>query len=111
MNAKRILSSVLFVLAICSAMAQQRVDIILKDRSIMSCPLEDISYMEIVESALPGELDGVWYLGWRIGTTTKNYNGEEMLVTIDDDDEFDDVADYFDDILTQEIDYDAEESK
>lgn len=80
MNAKRILSSVLFVLAICSAMAQQRVDIILKDRSIMSCPLEDISYMEIVESALPGELDGVWYLGWRIGTTTKNYNGEEMLV-------------------------------
>ena len=34
-------------------------------------------------------------------------NGEEMLVTIDDD-EFDDVADYFDDILTQEIDYDAE---
>lgn len=46
----------------------------------MSCPLEDISYMEIVESALPGELDGVWYLGWRIGSTTKNYNGEEMLV-------------------------------
>lgn len=35
-------------------------------------------------------------------------NGEEMLVTIDDDDEFDDVADYFDDMLTQEIDYDAE---
>ena len=38
-------------------------------------------------------------------------NGEEMLVTIDDDDEFDDVADYFDDILTQEIDYDADEAK
>lgn len=80
MKAKRILSSVLFLLAICSAMAQQRVDIILKDKSILSCPLDDISYMEIVESALPGELDGVWYLGWRIGTTTKNFNGEEMLV-------------------------------
>lgn len=38
-------------------------------------------------------------------------NGEEMLVTIDDDDEFDDVADYFDDILTQEIDYDEEPPK
>lgn len=38
-------------------------------------------------------------------------NGEEILVTIDDDDEFDDVADYFDDILTQEIDYDAEPPK
>ncbi len=33
-------------------------------------------------------------------------NGEEMLVTIDDDDELDDVADYFDDLLMQEIDYD-----
>jgi uncharacterized protein YrzB (UPF0473 family) len=38
-------------------------------------------------------------------------NGEEMLITIDDDDEFDDVADYFDDILTQEIDYDANDEK
>lgn len=34
---------------------------------------------------------------------------EEILVSIDDDEEFDDVADYFDDLFTQEIDYDAEE--
>ena len=33
-------------------------------------------------------------------------NGEENLVTIDDDDEFDDVADYFDDMLSDEADYD-----
>ena len=38
-------------------------------------------------------------------------NGEESLVTIDDDDEFEDVADYFDDLLTSEIDYDAEPPK
>ncbi len=38
-------------------------------------------------------------------------NGEEMLVTIDDDDEFDDVADYFDDMFTEEIDYDATADK
>ncbi len=38
-------------------------------------------------------------------------NGEENLVTIDDDDEFEDVADYFDDLLTSEIDYDAEPPK
>ena len=38
-------------------------------------------------------------------------NGEEILVSIDDDEEFDDVADYFDDMLTQEIDYDAEDNK
>lgn len=36
-------------------------------------------------------------------------DGEEMLVSIDDDDEFDDVADYFDDLFAQEIDYDAEQ--
>ena len=35
-------------------------------------------------------------------------DGEEELVSIDDDDEFDNVADYFDDLLSQEIDYDAE---
>jgi uncharacterized protein YrzB (UPF0473 family) len=34
-------------------------------------------------------------------------DGEEMLVSIDDDDEFDDVADYFDDLFAEEIDYDA----
>ena len=33
-------------------------------------------------------------------------DGEEVLVTIDDDDEFDDVADYFDDMLSDEVDYD-----
>ena len=37
-------------------------------------------------------------------------DGEEMLVSIDDDEEFDNVADYFDDLFSQEIDYDAAES-
>jgi uncharacterized protein YrzB (UPF0473 family) len=32
--------------------------------------------------------------------------GEELLVTIDDDDEFDDIADYFDDMFASEIDHD-----
>lgn len=36
----------------------------------------------------------------------KDEDGEDMLVTIDDDDEFDDVADYFDDMLSDEADYD-----
>ncbi|MDD6799534.1 MAG: DUF1292 domain-containing protein [Firmicutes bacterium] len=38
-------------------------------------------------------------------------NGEEILVTIDDDDEFDRVADYFDDELFGEVDYDEEEDE
>lgn len=35
-------------------------------------------------------------------------NGEETLVTIDDDDEFDDIADYFDDFFAPDIDYDQQ---
>ena len=34
-------------------------------------------------------------------------DGEEVLVSVDDDDEYDDVADYFDDLFADEIDLDA----
>ena len=34
-------------------------------------------------------------------------DGEEALVSIDDDAEFDKVADYFDDLFASEINYDA----
>lgn len=36
-------------------------------------------------------------------------DGEEILVSIDDDDEFDDAADYFDDLFSEEIDYDGDD--
>jgi uncharacterized protein YrzB (UPF0473 family) len=36
----------------------------------------------------------------------KDENGEYTLVSVDDDDEFDDVADKFDDMFSEEIDYD-----
>ena len=36
----------------------------------------------------------------------KDENGEDMFVTIEDDDEFDDAADVFDDMFSEEIDYD-----
>ena len=37
-------------------------------------------------------------------------NGEEVFITIDDDEEFDRIADIFEDELMQEIDYDGEEN-
>ena len=37
----------------------------------------------------------------------KEEDGEYGLVTLDDDDEFDDVADLFDDMFSEEIDYDG----
>lgn len=41
----------------------------------------------------------------------KDEEGADSLVTIDDDEEFDDVADYFDDLFSEEIDYDAPAKK
>lgn len=38
---------------------------------------------------------------------TQDENGEDILITIEDDDEFDRVADYFEDELFDEVDYDA----
>ena len=36
----------------------------------------------------------------------KNEDGEEYFESIDDDVEFDDIADYFDDLFSAEVDYD-----
>ena len=41
----------------------------------------------------------------------KDEDGEDILVTVDDDDEVDDVADYFDDMLSDEADYDLNVDK
>ena len=38
-------------------------------------------------------------------------DGEEMLVTLDDDNEFDDVADIFDEELMSDVDYDLNPPK
>ena len=38
-------------------------------------------------------------------------NGEELLVTIDEDEEYDRVADYFEDELFDEIDYDGPQNE
>ena len=38
-------------------------------------------------------------------------DGEEVLVTIDDDEEFDKVADAFEDMYVEEIDYDGDEEE
>lgn len=84
MKTKRVLSLAFLLLAFISVVsAQKRVDIILKDKSILSAPLDNINYMEIVEGAAPGELDGVWYLGWQVASngsgTRTDKDGQEVL--------------------------------
>ncbi len=57
---------------------------------IPAAPEEDSEYLEYV--ILRREIE----------------DGEEVLVSVDDDDEYDDVADYFDDLFADEIDCDAD---
>ncbi len=65
---------------------------------IGSCELDGKTYMALVPV---GEEEEYVILRSEI-----DENGEESLVTIDDDDEFDRVADIFDDELFAEVDYD-----
>ena len=66
------------------------------------------------------EIDGQFYIAlvpleeneegcYVILKRSKDDDGEDVFVTIDDDDEFDRIADYFDDKLMPEIDYDSED--
>ena len=57
-------------------------------------------------ACVPAEGGDPEYLEYVILKLIIDEDGEEMLVTIDDDDEFEDVADYFDDALADEIDLD-----
>ena len=50
------------------------------------------------------EIDGVMY--YALMPVADNENGEEILSTIEDDDEYERVADAFDDEVFSEIDYD-----
>ena len=82
MKAKQLFSAVMLMLAFsCVASAQKRLDILCKDKTVLSCYVDNVDYIEIVEGAQAGELDGAWYLGWRVtSSTSKNYNGEEVLI-------------------------------
>lgn len=53
--------------------------------------------------------DALEYGEYTILKEVINSSGETEWVSIDDDEEFDAVADYFDDFFSREIDYDAEE--
>lgn len=73
---------------------------------IATCEMNGNTYYALIPVDAPEEDDVLEYVILKL---EKEVDGEEFLVSIDDDDEFDDVADYFDDFLSQEeIDYDAE---
>lgn len=75
----------------------------LKFELIGSCQLDGNEYFALVpEDGAKGE--EVEYV---ILKMEKDENGEEILVTIDDDEEFDRIADIFEDELFDEVDLDS----
>ncbi len=53
------------------------------------------------------DADGDGFCEYIVLRKEKDENGEDSLVTIDDDEEFDNIADFFDDQFSEEIDYDG----
>ena len=72
---------------------------------IGQCELKGNTYVALVPVAPQNEEEAEQFVVLKL----ENDNGEEIYSTIDDDDEFDMVADYFDDLFSEEIDYDATE--
>ncbi len=77
----------------------------MKFELIAKAELKDTQYYAFVPADAADDEEGICEY-----TILKSVmeDGEEMLVSVDDDEEFDDVADYFDDLFSEEIDYDAE---
>ncbi|MBQ7822160.1 MAG: DUF1292 domain-containing protein [Clostridia bacterium] len=69
-----------------------------------SAEIEGKVYLALVPSAQAGSDDAEYV----ILRQDKDEDGEDILVTIDDDDEFDTVADLFEDELFGEVTYDEE---
>lgn len=58
----------------------QRLQISLKDKSILSYNIDDIDCMEVLPELQKGELFGNWFLGYRVlSSGTTNLNGTEYL--------------------------------
>ena len=73
-----------------------------------SAELDGIEYYAMVSTESESEdeeEDGM--IEYVILKRDKDEDGEDIFVTIDDDDEFDRVADYFDDLFSEETDYDV----
>ena len=63
-----------------------------------------VTYHAMIPADQQGEEQG--FYEYVILKTEVDEDGEEMLVTLDDDAEFDKVADIFDDMFSEEIDLD-----
>ena len=74
-----------------------------ENKNTVTLEIDGVEYFAMVPTDSESAEDGmVEYVVLKKETV----DGEDMFVTIDDDDEFDKVADYFDDMFDSEEDYD-----
>ena len=66
--------------------------------------VEGVTYHAMIPADQQGEEQG--FYEYVILKSETDEDGEDMLITIDDDAEFDKVADIFDDMFSEEIDLD-----
>ncbi|MCF0198777.1 MAG: hypothetical protein HUK02_05555 [Bacteroidaceae bacterium] len=76
---KKIYASMLVILLGTSLWAQ-RMDITLRDHSVISYDVSGVEEINFYPAGAPGELFGRWYLGYRVlNNTTTHYDGTEVL--------------------------------
>ncbi len=77
---------------------------------IDSVDYQGVTYYAMIPADAEGDSDD-GFQEYVILKMEKDEDGEDMLVTLEDDEEFDNVADIFDDRFSEEVDYDGDEKK
>ena len=67
--------------------------------------LDDVTYYAMVPAEGANEEEG--FIEYVLLKKETDENGEDMFITLDDEDEFEKVAAYFDEMFDSEVDYDA----
>ena len=67
--------------------------------------LDDVTYYAMVPAEGGSEEEGL--IEYVLLKKEQDENGEDLFITLDDEDEFEKVANYFDELFDSEIDYDA----
>ena len=67
--------------------------------------LDGVTYYAMVPADGANENEGI--IEYVLLKKEQDENGEDLFITLDDEDEFERVANYFDELFDSEIDYDA----
>lgn len=74
---------------------------------IGSAEIDGTMYYAMVPSDSDDDSDDDGIIEYVLLKKEADENGEDMFVTLDDDDEFDKIANFFDDLFDSETDYDV----